>query len=296
MDLLPTAATSRKGKGGLSLKYYERTMIMSYLNEIIAFDRLAEIERISPKEQALWRALMSIANSLGWPETFSVANLTLQSKAVLSERDVTEARNRLAQRGLIEYKTRGGSKAPIYSIVKITDNPADNPADKTGDKPPTKSPDNPATNYGGNPADNPATLNRLEKIRQDKNNPPNPPRGYDALFDRFWSAYPKKVAKDTAKKAFAKHKPDEAMTGVMLAALEKHKRTDQWTRDGGQFIPNPATWLNQKRWEDELPKPFIGKKTVFQAYDQEQSEQDSVSVDLLAEARAMFQEKQEATP
>ena len=102
---------------------------MSYLNEIIAFDRLAEIERISPKEQALWRALMSIANSLGWPETFSVANLTLQSKAVLSERDVTEARNRLAQRGLIEYKTRGGSNAPIYSIVKITDNPAD----KTGD-------------------------------------------------------------------------------------------------------------------------------------------------------------------
>jgi hypothetical protein len=25
----------------------------------------------------------------------------------------------------------------------------------------------------------------------------------------------------------------------------------EWTKDGGQFIPHPATWLNQKRWEDE---------------------------------------------
>lgn len=91
------------------------------LNEIIAFNRLAKIERISPKEQALWHALMSIAYNLGWPEAFAVANLTLQSKAVLSVREIFENRNRLIQRGLIEYKARGGGKAPIYSLISIAD-------------------------------------------------------------------------------------------------------------------------------------------------------------------------------
>ena len=39
----------------------------------------------------------------------------------------------------------------------------------------------------------------------------------------------------------------------MIDAVEKQKKTDQWTRDGGQYIPHPATWLNQRRWEDEIP-------------------------------------------
>ena len=38
----------------------------------------------------------------------------------------------------------------------------------------------------------------------------------------------------------------------MLEAIEKHKASSQWQKDGGQFIPHPATWLNQERWEDEI--------------------------------------------
>ena len=38
----------------------------------------------------------------------------------------------------------------------------------------------------------------------------------------------------------------------MTAAIAKQKLSDQWTKEGGQFIPHPATWLNGKRWEDEL--------------------------------------------
>jgi hypothetical protein len=37
----------------------------------------------------------------------------------------------------------------------------------------------------------------------------------------------------------------------MLSAVEAQKQTDQWTKDGGQYIPHPSTWLNQGRWEDE---------------------------------------------
>lgn len=76
--------------------------------------------------------------------------------------------------------------------------------------------------------------------------PPIPPRG----FDRFWDRYPKKVGKGAAEKAFEKHKPGESLLGEMLAAIARQADSEAWRKDGGQFIPNPATWLNQRRWED----------------------------------------------
>jgi len=67
-------------------------------------------------------------------------------------------------------------------------------------------------------------------------------------FDRFWSAYPKKVGKEAARKSFAKVR---APIDTLLAAVEAQKRSEQWRKENGRFIPNPATWLNQGRWEDE---------------------------------------------
>lgn len=72
----------------------------------------------------------------------------------------------------------------------------------------------------------------------------------EAAFDMFWDAYPKKVGKGAAWKAFVKVKvPVESL----LSAIEQQKCSTQWTKENGQYIPNPATWLNQGRWEDELP-------------------------------------------
>ncbi|RNF93802.1 hypothetical protein EFK07_03350 [Pseudomonas putida] len=39
----------------------------------------------------------------------------------------------------------------------------------------------------------------------------------------------------------------------MGAALAAWSKSHDWTKDSGQFIPHAATWLNGKRWEDELP-------------------------------------------
>lgn len=72
-------------------------------------------------------------------------------------------------------------------------------------------------------------------------------------FDRVWSAYPRKVGKDAAAKAFAKRKPDAALVEAMVKAIETQKRSADWTKDGGQFIPHLATWLNGGRWMDEQP-------------------------------------------
>ena len=70
-------------------------------------------------------------------------------------------------------------------------------------------------------------------------------------FDAFWAAYPRKVAKQKAVAAW--YKADIPVTlNELLAILEKHKATEQWTKDGGSFIPHPATWINGRRWEDDV--------------------------------------------
>ena len=72
-----------------------------------------------------------------------------------------------------------------------------------------------------------------------------------ADIDAFWKAYPRKVAKQAALKAWnrASKKP---IIEVILSALEIQKKSEQWTKDDGQFIPHPATWINAGRWDDEV--------------------------------------------
>lgn len=108
------------------------------------------------------------------------------------------------------------------------------------------------------------------------------------MFDRFWSAYPRKTAKPTAQTAFAKLNPDEQLLQVMLTAIEKQKASPQWTRDGGQFIPHPATWLNQRRWEDETPKASAGRTVPAQQYTQrEYHEEDGIPDWVIQKGREM---------
>lgn len=65
-------------------------------------------------------------------------------------------------------------------------------------------------------------------------------------FDLFWKAYPRKVAKEAARKAFKKV---TVPVDQIIADLEKRKTSRQW--QDMQYIPNPSTYLNGKRWEDE---------------------------------------------
>ena len=77
-----------------------------------------------------------------------------------------------------------------------------------------------------------------------------------SLFDQFWSCYPRKIGKGAAKKAWEKLKPD---LETVLLAIEAQKQSPAWQKEGGQFIPHPATWLNQERWADsvEIEKPEV---------------------------------------
>ena len=77
------------------------------------------------------------------------------------------------------------------------------------------------------------------------------PMSSDALFGGFWAAYPRKRGKESARRAWRKLAPDLALCRVMAEALERQRRSEDWRREGGQFIPYPATWLSGRRWEDE---------------------------------------------
>lgn len=106
--------------------------------------------------------------------------------------------------------------------------------------------ENPLT--GKPTTENPTLINNINN----KTTPRIPPEG-DAAFDRFWARYPRKQDKAKARRAWAKLAPDRALADRIMAALEIQRRSESWTREGGRYIPMPSTWLNGRRWEDELP-------------------------------------------
>lgn len=70
----------------------------------------------------------------------------------------------------------------------------------------------------------------------------------ETMFLQFWSIYPKKVDKKGSYRAFKNiPKLKEQFPGI-LKALEIQKESDQWTKNHGQFIPNPTTYIHQERW------------------------------------------------
>lgn len=109
------------------------------------------------------------------------------------------------------------------------------------------------------------------ELEQEKETPPKSPAGEIAdvtaqtsqtkqrekmlreRFNAFWQAYPKKQGKGAAEAAWKKLKPSEELTQRMLESLEQAKKCAQWQKEGGQYIPNPATWLNRAQWDDEYP-------------------------------------------
>lgn len=70
-------------------------------------------------------------------------------------------------------------------------------------------------------------------------------------FEDFWQAYPKKVGKGAAEIAWKKQRVSAKLPEI-LTAIRAAKLSMEWTKESGQFIPNPATWINQRRWEDQL--------------------------------------------
>lgn len=108
--------------------------------------------------------------------------------------------------------------------------------------------------------------NRLDKSREEENNTLTL-KGSSICatdFEKFWAAYPRKKNKEQARKAFQKLKGVKLQE--LLDAIERQKRSRDWTKDGGQYIPYPATWLNAGGWEDEVGESSDGLDNLRNLY------------------------------
>lgn len=74
---------------------------------------------------------------------------------------------------------------------------------------------------------------------------------YSDDFLEFWREYPKKVGKGEAYKRWKKQRLSSEDKKAILSALKWQKESDIWKKSNGQYIPNPATYISQRRWEDE---------------------------------------------
>ena len=75
---------------------------------------------------------------------------------------------------------------------------------------------------------------------------------YTDAFKQFWSNFPRKTAKPTAFKAWQRQvdEGDMYMCKAIIDDLQKRTRLKWWPIDKTK-IPHAATWINQRRWEDE---------------------------------------------
>lgn len=71
-------------------------------------------------------------------------------------------------------------------------------------------------------------------------------------FDDFYAAYPRKIDRKEAQRAWDKIKPDADMVDAILAGLEEWKASEEWSDK--KYIPHPTTWLNRRRWESHPMK------------------------------------------
>lgn len=106
------------------------------------------------------------------------------------------------------------------------------------------------------------TVGRVEKTRVENiiTTPPSPSNEgetqsasvIEQRFLEFWRAYPNKKSKEYAYKAWKRLKPNAELHQKIMQAIEIQKRSEDWIRENGRFIPHPASWLNGGQWENEV--------------------------------------------
>jgi hypothetical protein len=97
-------------------------------------------------------------------------------------------------------------------------------------------------------------------------------------WEKFWAVYPRKVAKGDARKAWSSTASIRPPIADIVAAIRAQSQGEQWRKDYGTYIPYPATWLRQERWDDattiDLPAPER-KKDRFDLANEEQARRDA---------------------
>lgn len=107
------------------------------------------------------------------------------------------------------------------------------------------------------------------------------PKEYTEDFLKFWEAWPsgsRKSGKYSAFLAWITHKPP---LDKCLEAINFQKQSEAWTKENGRYIPLPATWINQHRWEDDLAPKWLDN-ALFEQYRILKKQVDGKEIDIVA--------------
>jgi len=204
---------------------------------------------LKPSEKLILLALSDHSDDQGkcWPGLQGISK-----KCGLSRRAVISNLNNLINQGLVKkehrYDDTGNNRSNVYYLS--LEGSALNAPPGAADAPPLVH-----VLHKGSAEDAPPLVQQMHpesSLRTIKGNKGAlSPEDQMKRFDQFWSAYPRKVAKDDAIKAFSKIKPDDQLMTTIMDALDRFVDSVDWQKEDGKFIPYPATWLRKKRWEDE---------------------------------------------
>jgi hypothetical protein len=202
----------------------------------------------------LMLALADRANDAGvcWPGVKD-----LRKRTGLSKSAVWEATDRAVRLRELRVEPHAGRNRTHRYTVLILDRSESEPSEIGTDT--VQNLDRNGSESGPKPSltlNNPQSLDRGAKGTEAKRKAKAEP---DEDFTAFWAAYPRKVAKPAALRAWSKTAQERPPLPDILTAIERHKR--QW--HDPKFIPHPASWLNGHRWEDELntPAPAAGRRS-----------------------------------
>lgn len=133
-------------------------------------------------------------------------------------------------------------------------------------------------------------INKEKEIYKEKEIPSFSLCVFDSEFSKFWSEYPRKEKKDRAKKAFLKKRKAGLEFNTILDGLERHKQ--KWTQENTKlkYIPHPASWINDERWNDEI---VISKNEGESGYNINSYEQTMDVFDVQVKKEEEEKKKQE---
>lgn len=223
--------------------------------------------QMRPPAKAVLISLADMANDEGfcWPSLERISERTCFGRTA-----VIDAIAWLEERGVVRADRSNGRKTtywvePGSFTAEAVDIPSNQSATRTG------TPDGPVRH--ADPTGTPGGLNRSAtrtltvKNRQEPKKTPQPPAeaggASDATqmpatpqaveddgFDAFWRVYPRKKAEQRARRQWNRLRPNPALQLRIVAAIEAQRRSDEWQREGGRYVPLASAWLHGERWRD----------------------------------------------
>lgn len=195
-------------------------------------------ESLQPTDKLTYGAIL-------WFSQFSdnlctASNRRLAEAVNISPKTVQNCLTRLEKKGYIKrvYKTKKKqSRKAVYP--QVTYNHGGVSLDEEGGIP----------NQGGGVSLDEEQRDRSPKGKEVRDKDMR--KKQEKWFEFFWERYPKKVDKKKARQKFEKIVDDKETLAEIVNGVEKHKRSTQWQRNGGQYVPYPTTFLNGQRWKDE---------------------------------------------